>query len=70
MDPLSPDGGIVRVNLRPYIAAGGDPSALLAAFIRTADECQGTLANLRRLWSYAEGMAAEGQLPFAPSVSS
>ncbi len=67
VDPISPDGGIVRVNLRPYIAAGGDPSALLAAFIRTADEHQGTLANLRRFWSYAEGMAAEGQLPFAPT---
>ena len=34
--PLRPDGGIVRLNLRPYRAAGGDPEALLAAFLESA----------------------------------
>ena len=31
---------------------------------RTANEFEGTLANLRRYWSYAERMAAEEELPF------
>lgn len=68
VDPISPDGGIVRINLRPYIAGGGDPSALVVAFIRTANEYKGTRANLRRYWSYAERMAEAQQLPFAPSA--
>lgn len=34
--PLRPDGAIVRVNLRPFRAAGGDREALLAAFLESA----------------------------------
>ena len=34
--PLRPDGRVVRLNLRPYRAAGGDPEALLAAFLESA----------------------------------
>jgi hypothetical protein len=64
VEPLSPDGRIVRVNLRPYIAAGGDPQALLEAFIHTANAHRGTSAELRRYWETAEQMAKEGQLPF------
>ena len=68
VDTISPDSRIVRVNLRPYIAAGGDPSALFAAFIRTANEYQGTWAHLRRYWSYAERMGSGEELPFARTV--
>ncbi len=34
--PLRPDRRVVRLNLRPYRAAGGDPEALLAAFLESA----------------------------------
>lgn len=34
--PLRPDGGVVRLNLRPFKAAGGDPEALLQAFLSSA----------------------------------
>jgi hypothetical protein len=34
--PLRPDGGVVRLNLRPFKAAGGDPNALLRAFLSSA----------------------------------
>jgi hypothetical protein len=34
--PLRPDGGVVRLNLRPYRAAGGDFEELLAAFLESA----------------------------------
>lgn len=65
VDTISPDGRIVRINLRPFMAAGGDLSALLAAFIRTANEYQGSWSLLRRFWSYIERMATAGELPFA-----
>jgi hypothetical protein len=65
IDPISPDGHIVRLNLRPYLAARGDLAGLLAAFVRTAREYRGTEATLRRYWCYAEHMAATGLLPFA-----
>jgi hypothetical protein len=33
---LRPDGAVVRLNLRPFKAAGGDPNALLTAFLSSA----------------------------------
>ena len=56
IDPISPDGQIVRVHLRPFIAQGGDSEKLLAAFIRTANEFQGDKANLKSYWRTATGM--------------
>ena len=37
VEPLPPDGRFVRVNLRPFIARGGDPETLLDAFVKTAN---------------------------------
>jgi hypothetical protein len=65
VDPISPNGGIVRINLRPYGAAGGDLAALLEAFVRTAREYRGAEATFQRYWGDAERMAAAGLLPFA-----
>jgi hypothetical protein len=67
-DILSPDGRIARVHLRPYVAAGGDPLALLAAFIRTAHEHKGAQSRLRRYWAWAERMAQAGELPLSESA--
>lgn len=36
VEPLRPDGLVVRVHLRPFRAAGGDREALLAAFLESA----------------------------------
>lgn len=36
IDPISPDGRIVRVHLRPFLRLGLDPEALLRAFLDTA----------------------------------
>jgi len=68
LDPISPNGHIVRVHLRPYIAAGGDPVTLLNAFIRTANEYRGSQATLVRYWSYAKRLAETGELPFPPAA--
>lgn len=67
MEPLSPDGQLVRVNLRPYLARGGEQEALLRAFIRTANEYPGEAGTLERYWSVAEAMCSEGELPFSHS---
>ena len=62
-DMLSPDGAIVRVNLRPYLAAGGDLAALAAAFTRTARVYRGSQARLRAYLACVERMARAGRLP-------
>lgn len=36
-EPLTADGGIGRLNLRPYRARGGDPRRLAEAFVRSAE---------------------------------
>jgi hypothetical protein len=64
VETISPDGRVVRINLRPYFAAKGDRPALITAIVRTANEYKGTEAQLRRYWSYAERMALDGELPF------
>jgi len=42
MDPLTPDGQILRVHLRPYRRAGKKSEMLLKAFIQTANEWRST----------------------------
>ncbi|MCX6033770.1 MAG: hypothetical protein NTV38_02150 [Chloroflexi bacterium] len=42
IDPLSPDGQILRVHLRPYYQAGKKSEMLLQAFIQTANEWRST----------------------------
>jgi len=64
LDPLSPDGRLVRVHLRPYLAAGGDPEALLRAFVRTANEWRGAPETLRTY-----GRAAARMLDSDPALS-
>jgi hypothetical protein len=64
IDVISPDGDIVRVNLRPFIQSGGNPSSLLDAFVRTANEYRGTIENMWSYWSFAERLAENGELPF------
>ncbi len=56
IDPISPNGQIVRVHLRPYIAQGRDPKTLLTAFIRTANEYHGEKNVLENYWKATTGM--------------
>ena len=64
VDPIAPDGQIVRIHLRPYIRAGKDPQALLQAFIRTANEWHGSPDQLKSFGQSAAQFAREGLLPF------
>jgi hypothetical protein len=53
LDPISSDGDLVRVHLRPYLESGGDPDALLDAFVRTANEFHGSVRVLETYWDDA-----------------
>ena len=56
IDPISQDGQIVRVHLRPFVAQGGDSDSLLEAFVRTANEFQGDKNILEDYWMVATGI--------------
>jgi len=64
-EPISPDGTMLRVNLRPFIAEGGDPAKLARAFYLTAKEID---ADKRRgkftlLWTeLSRKLAEDGKL--------
>jgi len=60
MDPLSPDGQILRVHLRPYLRAGKNPERLLRAFIQTANEWRGSLDKFKEYGATARRQAQVG----------
>lgn len=64
VDPLSPDGSLARIHLRPYLSASLDLEALLAAFVRTANAVQGSLPELERYRSVARHLAEGGLFGF------
>ena len=48
VDPISPDGKLARIHLRPYTASNYSLSALSDAFHKTANEHQGSLHKLEK----------------------
>ena len=48
--PLTADGRIGRLNLRPYKASGGLPEPLLAAFLAGAESFDADSARFREAW--------------------
>ncbi len=66
IDAISPSGEIVRVHLRPYVAAGHNPERLLDAFLRTAREVRGSVERLRGYLEETEQMAVAGRVPLSP----
>ncbi|MCU0291290.1 MAG: hypothetical protein MUF10_04785 [Thermoanaerobaculaceae bacterium] len=47
VEPLADNPRLVRVNLRPFKAAGGDPEVLLRALVATAASVSGEAAAMR-----------------------
>jgi len=64
VDPISPDGEVVRVHLRPFVAEGHDPQKLVAAFLRTARDHPASVATLESSCRQAVLVAADGAMPF------
>lgn len=48
--PLTADGRIGRLNLRPYRAQGGTPEPLLAAFLASAESFDSSPRRFRAAW--------------------
>jgi len=53
LDPISENGEIVRVHLRPYLASGGSVDKLLEAFVHTANDFVGKIDTLETNWDNA-----------------
>ncbi len=64
IDPISRDGTIARVHLRPYLAAGRDPEMLLQAFVRTANDHCGSAPEFQS--AIERGLELAGRL--RPSI--
>lgn len=63
-DIISPATGIARVHLGPFIKAGGEPEALLQAFVRTANEYRGSSLLLKEYWKNIENLAENAVIKF------
>lgn len=50
LESIHPDGALLRLNLRPFKAAGGDLKDLTAAYLETGQCAWGTQAELQMVW--------------------
>jgi hypothetical protein len=62
-EEISPDGQVLRVNLRPFLEKGFDPESLLQAFLRTANEYQRDEQRLRCYSGWTQELIYEGMIP-------
>jgi len=67
VDPISPDGRILRVHLRPLIQSGNDPLKLSRAIWESAQAYHGTAAVLTQYWQAARQLAQVGDIPISPA---
>ncbi len=63
-DPVSPDGDIIRIHLRPYIINKGNKNLLLKGFIKTGENCRGDKCRLLIYWNNVLEMTENQSLPF------
>jgi hypothetical protein len=59
-EEISPENHIIRIHLKPYLEASGDPENLLAAFFKTANEFHGSIGLLKEYWRCCEDLAKQG----------
>jgi hypothetical protein len=64
IEPISPDGRLARLNLRPYLASGGSPDALLHAFLRTAALWHGQRPDLQQYLAWALDLISTSAFAF------
>jgi hypothetical protein len=65
IDPISPDGRIVRIHLRPFARRHLNEEALLKAFILTGSEFHPSADRLIEYAAVAGQLAQEGVLSFS-----
>jgi hypothetical protein len=65
VDPISPDGRLARVHLRPYVESGRDIDQLAAAFVETANTYPAAPDKLAKFCGCLGDLADAGGIPFA-----
>jgi hypothetical protein len=68
LEPLLPDGSLVRVHLRPWVEAGLDPELLLSAFVHTANTHRGSSEILKDYWRCFEQLTDARVLHLRPDA--
>ena len=63
-EPISPDGRLVRVHLRPYAAGKHDIQSLAMAVVQTAMNYPPAPERLAKFCACTGDLASEGILPF------
>jgi hypothetical protein len=63
-DPISPDGKLARVHLRPYLAAGHSARFLVDAFVQTGHSRPEAPERLEKFCACLGDLAATGGIPF------
>jgi hypothetical protein len=63
-ESLTPDGQLVRLNLRPFKLSKGDPALLIRAMAETAKAYRGARKNMFAYWGTIELMAEERLIAF------
>ena len=69
IDPITPDGRIVRVHLRAFVLRKGDATRLVQAFGQTANTHRGSRESLAAAWELVIKLAAAGELPFSAAAA-
>lgn len=64
-DPISPDGRLARVHLRPYVASGRELSTLADAFVNTATTYSGSPEKLGKFCGCLGDLADAAGIPFS-----
>ncbi len=62
---ISPDSSVVRLNLRPFMAQGGDPDKLFAAMKATWDAFEPSTERLEAYWESLHRATNQADMPFA-----
>lgn len=70
VEPLSPDGSLVRINLRPYLKGGDNPDELLKAFVSTANKFSGSTNTLANYILTTKEMIACKEIPVDENIFS
>ena len=65
IDPISPDGQLARIHLRPYVRAGRSIDELLEAFVQTAQSHPLAPESLAKFCGCLGDLAGTGKLPFS-----
>jgi len=68
VDPISPDGRLARVHLRPYLAGGGSLDDLASAFIGTAAAYPAAPDKLAKFCACLGDLATAGGIAFQRDV--